>query len=51
LEWSVAKKIAKNPNDESIYEAWAKFSDHQARKYPGLVKRRKKEADRYFNRV
>lgn len=51
LEWSVARKIAKNPNDESIYEAWARFSDHKASKYPGLVKRRKKEADRYFNRA
>lgn len=51
LEWSVARRIAANPNDEKIYEAWAKFSDHQADKYPGLVKRRKKEADRYFNRA
>jgi GH24 family phage-related lysozyme (muramidase) len=28
LEWSVAKRIAANPNDEKIYDAWAKFSDH-----------------------
>jgi GH24 family phage-related lysozyme (muramidase) len=28
LEWSVARRIAANPNDEKIYEAWAKFSDH-----------------------
>lgn len=51
LEWSVAKRIAANPNDEKIYDAWAKFSDHQAAKYPGLVTRRKQEADRYFNRA
>lgn len=51
LEWSVAKRIAANPNDEKIYDAWAKFSDHQADKYPGLVTRRKQEADRYFNRA
>lgn len=51
LEWSVAKRIADNPNDEKIYDAWAKFSDHQAAKYPGLVTRRKQEADRYFNRA
>lgn len=51
LEWSVAKRIAANPNDEKIYEAWSRFSDHQADKYPGLVTRRKKEADRYFNRA
>lgn len=51
LEWSVAKRIAVNPNDEKIYDAWAKFSDHQADKYPGLVTRRKQEADRYFNRA
>lgn len=51
LEWSVARRIAANPNDEKIYDAWAKFSDHQAAKYPGLVTRRKQEADRYFNRA
>lgn len=48
LNWSVAQRIVKNPNDKKIYTAWAKFSDHQANKYPGLVKRRRKEADIYF---
>ena len=51
LNWSVARRIATNPNDEKIHAHWSGFSNHQADKYPGLVKRRKKEADRYFNRA
>lgn len=48
LNWSVARKIAKNPNDTSIYQDWANFSNHQGNEYPGLIKRRKSEADWYF---
>lgn len=51
LNWSVARKIAKDPNDTSIYQDWANFSNHQADEYPGLIKRRKSEADWYFGIV
>lgn len=50
LNKNIAKKIAKNPNDLSIYEDWANLSNKQGQKYPGLIKRRQKEANWYFGR-
>lgn len=50
LNKNIAKKIAKNPNDPTIYEDWARLSDKQGVKYPGLIKRRQKEANWYFGR-
>ena len=50
LNKNIAKKIAKNPNDPSIYEDWANLSNKQGQKYPGLIKRRQKEANWYFGR-
>ena len=50
LNKNIAKKIAKNPNDPSIYKDWANLSNKQGQKYPGLIKRRQKEANWYFGR-
>lgn len=50
LNKNIAKKIANNPNDPTIYEDWARLSDKQGEKYPGLIKRRQKEANWYFGR-
>lgn len=47
LDWEIARKIAKNPNDPSIYEHWANQGKHQWGKYPGLKTRRRREANMY----
>ena len=41
--------IAKNPNDPAIKNIWAHLSDAQAKKYPGIIKRRQAEANWYFS--
>ena len=51
LNKQVCQIIARNPNDPAIYNIWAHMSDRQGAKYPGLIKRRKMEADHYIGRV
>lgn len=51
LNKALAKKIAANPNDPSIFSDWAHLSDIQGKKYPGLIKRRNLEANWYFGKV
>lgn len=48
LNKSICKMIAKNPNDPAIKNTWAHLSDVQGKKYPGLIKRRRAEANWYF---
>lgn len=50
LNKAVCKMIAKNPNDPNILNVWAHMSDIQGKKYPGLIKRRKAEANWYFGK-
>ena len=50
LERSVAQMVAKNPNDPNILNAWAHASDAQAKRFPGLVRRRQGEANWYFGK-
>ncbi len=40
--------IIQNPNNPEIKNAWANMSNAQGKKYPGLIKRRKAEANWYF---
>lgn len=49
LNKSICKIIAKNPNDPAIKNIWAHLSDVQAKKYPGIIKRRQAEANWYFS--
>lgn len=49
LNKSICKNtIANNPNDfQTIVDQWAHLSDTQGKKFPGLIKRRKFEAEWY----
>lgn len=47
LKKDIVKKIAANPNDETITEDWKHLSDSQLDKYPGLKDRREFEANWY----
>lgn len=48
LNKNICKTIAKNPNDfQTIVNEWSHLSDKQGVKYPGLIKRRKFEAEWY----
>ena len=47
LNKQVCKLIAANPSDSRIHDIWAHMSDKQGARYPGLIKRRKFEADWY----
>lgn len=40
--------IMQNPNNPEIKNSWANMSNAQGKKYPGLIKRRKAEANWYF---
>lgn len=40
--------IKENPNNPNIGNAWAHISDAQGKKFPGLVRRRRYEANHYF---
>jgi GH24 family phage-related lysozyme (muramidase) len=40
--------IIQNPNNPEIKNAWSNMSNAQGKKYPGLIKRRKAEANWYF---
>lgn len=51
LNKSVCKMIIKNPNDPIIKDVWSHMSDVQGKKYPGLITRRKAEANWYFGLV
>lgn len=46
---STVNLIKKNPNDPAIKDKWCHMSDGQGKKYPGLITRRKAEADWYFS--
>lgn len=46
---SLGKMILSNPNDPKIYDTWVHLSDAQGKKYPGLISRRKFEADWYVS--
>lgn len=48
LNKPICNMIAQNPNNPSIKEIWSHLSDAQGKKYPGLIKRRKAEANWYF---
>jgi len=48
LNKSVCNMIKQNPNNPQIKDVWAHMSDAQGAKYPGLIKRRKLEANWYF---
>lgn len=48
LNKQVCKIIYANPSDSRIYNIWVHMSDKQGVKYPGLIKRRKFEADWYM---
>jgi GH24 family phage-related lysozyme (muramidase) len=48
LNKNICKTIAANPNNPSIRETWSHLSDAQGVKYPGLIKRRRAEANWYF---
>lgn len=48
---SVGRMIKRNANDPNIKNAWSHLSDSQARKHPGLPKRREFEANWYFGQV
>ena len=47
---SVVNMIIKNPNNPEIEAKWAAMSNAQAKKYPGLAKRRYAEAKWYFGK-
>jgi GH24 family phage-related lysozyme (muramidase) len=47
LQKNICKVIAANQNDPRIVNMWEHLSDKQAAKYPGLKKRRQKEAALY----
>lgn len=49
LNRQLGQMILANPNDSKIYDTWVHLSDAQGRKYPGLIKRRKFEADWYVS--
>ena len=51
LNKNVCKLIANNPNDPRIHDVWAHMSDAQGSRYPGLIKRRKFEADWYIGKA
>lgn len=51
LGWGICNMIAQNPNDRNIYNVWANLSNKQGIRYPGLIDRRRKEADWYFQRA
>ena len=48
LNKSICNMISQSPNNPAIKETWAHLSDAQGKKYPGLIKRRKAEANWYF---
>lgn len=48
LQKNVCKLIAANPDDPKIHYEWEHLSDKQGAKYPGLIARRKFEADWYI---
>lgn len=48
LQKQICKLIASNPNNPQIKTTWEHLSDAQGKKYPGLIKRRKAEANWYF---
>ena len=45
----ICQVIAQNPNNPQIPEMWQHLSDAQAKKYPGLLRRRNEEAGWYQN--
>jgi GH24 family phage-related lysozyme (muramidase) len=45
----ICQVIAQNPNNPQIPEMWQHLSDAQAKKYPGLLRRRNEEAGGYQN--
>lgn len=48
LNKNICKTIASNPNDfQTIVNQWAHLSDEQGKRFPGLIKRRKFEAEWY----
>lgn len=48
LGYQTGRMVAANPNNPNIRDVWSHASDKQGRKYPGLIKRRQKEANWYF---
>ena len=50
LTRNIGRMIASNPNNPNILETWAHASDHQGKRWPGLIKRRRIEANWYFGR-
>ena len=48
LQKQICKTIAANPNNPEIRDSWSHLSDKQGKKYPGLITRRKAEAQWYF---
>lgn len=49
LKTAVGKMIRSNPHDPAIGPAWANMSNAQGKKYPGLIKRRRFEANWYIS--
>lgn len=47
---AVVQMIKTNPNNPEIPNRWAHMSDAQGKKYPGLIKRRKAEANWYIGK-
>ena len=50
LNRSICKIIRQSPDNHAIYGIWCHLSDAQAKKYPGLIKRRQTEAAWYFGK-
>lgn len=46
---TLLRKIKLNPNDLTIKDEFAKWINGGGKKLPGLIKRRKEEADLYFS--
>ena len=51
LDIQLNNLIRQNPNDPQIHNVWSSISNAYAKKYPGLITRRRKEADWYFGRA
>lgn len=45
---TLLKKVNKNPHDTSIRDEFMRWTKANGKVFPGLVKRRKQEADLYF---
>ena len=47
LKRDICRLIAENPNNPRIPEVWANLSNKQGARFPGLIRRRKAEAELY----